>query len=321
MRMAMIMCGVFLAATVTGTHAADSYPVKPVRIIVPFPSGAGPDVVSRTISQKLTERWGQQIVVDNRPGAGGNIGVELAAKAAPDGYTLILMSNHFTINPSLFRKVPYDPLRDFAPVTMAAFTPNILVAHPSLPVKSVKDLVRLAKTRPGQLNVSSGGNGSVGHLAVEMFKTAAGVDMVHVPYKGPVAAVTALISGEASLGFLIVAAALPHVKANKLHALAVTGKARSPAAPELPTVAEAGVPGYEIVAWQGVFAPAGTPPEIISKLSADIIAVLGMNEIRQALSRQGLETIGGPAAELGAYIKEDLVKWARVVKQANVHID
>jgi tripartite-type tricarboxylate transporter receptor subunit TctC len=217
--------------------------------------------------------------------------------------------------------VPYDPVRDFTPVTMAAFTPNILLVHPSLPVNSVKDLVRLAKSRPGELNVSSGGNGSVGHLAAEMFKTAAGVNIVHVPYKGPVAAVTALISGEASLGFLIVGAALPQVKAGKLRALAVTGKNRSPAAPELPTIAEAGVPDYEIVAWQGVFAPAGTPSAIISKLNADIVAVLRMNEIKQALLRQGLETIAGSAPELGAYVKEDLVKWARVVKQANVHID
>lgn len=300
---------------------AQEFPVKPVRMIVPFPPGAGPDIVSRTIGQKLAERWKQQLVVDNRPGAGGNIAVELAAKSAPDGYTLILVSNHFTSNPSLFRKVPYDPVRDFAPVTMAAFTPNILLVHPSLPVKSVKDLVRLAKSRPGELNVSSGGNGSVGHLAAEMFKTAAGVGMVHVPYKGPVAAVTALISGESSLGFLIAGAALPHVKAGKLRAVAVTGKNRSPAAPELPTVAEAGVPGYEIVAWQGVFAPAGTPPAIINKLGDDIIAVLRMNEIQQALSRQGLETIAGTATELGAYVKEDQVKWARIIKQANVRID
>jgi len=297
------------------------FPSKPVRMIVPFPPGAGPDIVSRTIGQKLAERWKQRLVVDNRPGGGGNIGVELAAKSAPDGYTLILVSDHFTINPSLFRKVPYDPVRDFTPVTMAAFTPNILLVHPSLPVNSVKDLVRLAKSQPGELNVSSGGNGSVGHLAAEIFKTAAGVNIVHVPYKGPVAAVTALISGEASLGFLIVGAALPQVKAGKLRALAVTGKNRSPAAPELPTIAEAGVPDYEIVAWQGVFAPAGTPSAIISKLNADIVAVLRMNEIKQALLRQGLETIAGSAPELGAYVKEDLVKWARVVKQANVHID
>lgn len=297
------------------------YPVKPVRIIVPFPPGAGPDIVARTVGQKLTERWGQQIVVDNRPGGGGNIATELVARAIPDGYTLLLASNHFTINPSLFSKIPYDPVRDFVPVTLAAATPNMLVVHPSLPVKSVSDLIALAKAKPDQLNFSSGGNGSVGHMAAEMFNTAARVRMVHIPYKGPVLAITALLNGEASVGFLIAPAALPLVKSGRLRALAVTGKRRAPAAPELPTVAEAGLPGYEIVAWQGIFAPAATPSDIVKKIYSDVITALNAPEIKRALTAQGLETIASTPEEFSAYVEEDLLKWAKVVKQANVRVD
>ncbi|MBI4194073.1 MAG: tripartite tricarboxylate transporter substrate binding protein [Betaproteobacteria bacterium] len=301
--------------------AGQTFPTKPVRFLIPFPPGAGPDVLARTIGPQLTARWGQQLVVDNRPGGGGNIGVELGVRAAPDGYTLLLASNHVTINPSLFRKVPYDPVRDFRGVTLAAVIPNILVVHPSLPVKSVKDLVALAKSRPGQINFSSGGNGSVGHLAAEMFKTATRVQMTHIPYKGPVAAITALLNGEASLGFLVAPAALPHVNAGRLRALAVTGSKRSPAVSKLPTVAEAGVAGYEIVAWQGLFAPAGTPDDIVRKVHSDMIAVLGMPDIKQALLVQGLEAIGSTPEEFSEYIRNDLVKWARVVREANVRVD
>jgi len=314
-----ILCG--LLAIVSTTVSGQGFPSKAVRIIVPFPPGAGPDIVSRTLAPKLSERWGQQIVVDNRPGGGGNIAVELAVKSSPDGYTLLLASNHVTINQSLFKTIPYDPVQDLAPITLAAITPNILVIHPSLPAKSVKDLILLAKSKPGQLNFSSGGNGSVGHLAGEMFKSAAGVNMVHIPYKGPTAAITALLNGEASAGFLLAAAALRQVSAGKLHALAVTGKNRTPAAPELPTVAEAGVPGYEIVAWQGLFAPAGTPNEVVRKIQADMIHVLGLPEIKAALVVQGLETIGSTSKEFSDYIKDDLVKWAKVVREAKVHVD
>lgn len=315
----LMLCGILTAFSAAAV--GQDFPSKPVRIIVSFPPGAGPDIVARTVGQKLAERWRQQIVVDNRPGGGGNIATELGAKATPDGYALILVSNHFTINPSLFRKVPYDPVRDFVPVTLATFTPNILVVHPSLPVKSVKDLIVLAKSRPGQINFSSGGNGSVGHLAAEMFNTAAKVEMVHIPYKGPIAAITALLNGEASVGFLLAAAALPHVKAGKLRALAVTGKNRSPAVPALPTVSEAGVPGYEIVAWQGLFAPAATPSAIVKKINSDMVAALNVPEIKGALIAQGLETIASTPDEFSEYIKNDLVKWAKVVKEANVHVD
>lgn len=305
----------------SATAAGQGFPVKPVRIIVPFPPGAGPDIVARTVGQKLAEHWKHQIVVDNRPGGGGNIATELAARAIPDGYTLLLASNHFTINPSLFSKVPYDPVRDFVPVTLAAATPNILVVHPSLPVKSVRDLIALAKAKPDQLNFSSGGNGSVGHMAAEMFKTVARVKMVHIPYKGPVLAITALLNGEASVGFLIAPAALPHIKSGRLRALAVTGKRRSTAAPELPTIAEAGLPGYEIVAWQGVFAPAATPGDIVKKIYSDVITALNAPEIKRALTAQGLEMIASTSEEFSAYIKDDLLKWAKVVREANVRVD
>lgn len=314
-----ILCGIL--SIFSTAVAGQDFPSKTVRILVPFPPGAGPDIVARTVGQKLTGRWRQQIVVDNRPGGGGNIGVEAAAKAAPDGHTLLLASNHVTINPSLFNKVPYDPIRDFVPVTLAAVTPNILAVHPSLPVKSVRDLIMLAKSRPGQINFSSGGNGSVGHLAAEMFNTAAKVKMVHIPYKGPAAAITALLNGEASVGFLLTAAVLPHVKAGKLRALAVTGKNRSPAMPELSTVAEAGIPGYEIVAWQGVFAPGGTPNDVVKKIHSDMIAVLNMPDVKRALLAQGLETIASTSEEFSEYIRNDLAKWARVVREANVRVD
>lgn len=315
----LISCLSLTALSTTAT--GQIFPSKPVRFIIPFPPGAGPDIVARTLSQRLSERWGQQIIVDNRPGGGGNIAVELGAKSVPDGHTLLLASNHVTINPSLFKKVPYDPVRDLAPVTLAAVTPNILVTHPSLPAKSVKDLIALAKSRPGQLNFSSGGNGSVGHLAAEMFKTAAKADMIHIPYKGPTAAITALLNGEASVGFLLAAAALPHVTAGKLRALAVTGKNRTPAAPGLPTVSEAGIPGYEIVAWQGVFAPMGTPSDITRKINSDMVHVLNVPEIKSALIAQGLETIAGTPKEFSDYIRNDLNKWANVVREANVRVD
>ena len=322
------MRNVFRAAIVcacvgllAATAAAENYPTKPVRIVIPFPPGAGPDIVARTIGPVLSKRWGQQIVVDNRPGGGGNIATELAARAPADGYTLLLASDHFTVNPSLFSKVAYDPVRDFVPITDAAFTPNILVVHPSLPVHSVKGLIALAKSRPMQINFASGGNGSVGHLAGEMFDLAAGVRMVHVPYKGPVAAMTSLLNGETQVGFLLVAAVLPQVEAGKLRALAITGSKRSPAAPQLPTLAEAGVPNCEIVAWQGLFAPAGTPPDVVKKIYRDTKAALDLPEIKHALLMRGLETVGSSPQDFSAYIKADIVKWAKIVKEAHIHVD
>ena len=297
------------------------FPVKPVRLIVSFPPGAGPDIVARTVGQKLTERWGQQVIVDNRPGAGGNIATELGMKAAPDGYTLMAVSNYFTVNPSLFKKAGYDPLRDFAPVILAAVMLNVLVVHPSLPVKSVQEVVALAKAKPGQLNFSSGDNGSVGHLAGELFKSVAKVDMLHVPYKGPIEAVTALISGEVSLAFLISAVALPQAKSGKLRALAVTSTTRSPAAPDLPPLAESGLPGYDVVSWIGVVAPAATPSAIVIKLNHDIGVILGTPAVKDGLRAQGLETIGGTQQEFAAYMRADVAKWAKVVKDAHMHVD
>ena len=309
-------CGDAVAAA-----RADRYPDKPVRMIVSFPPGSGPDILARTLGQRLDRIWGQQLIVENRPGAGGNIAMGMTASAPPDGYTLIVLSNQLAINPSLFRKVPYDPVKSFAPVTLATWTPNVLVVHPSLPVKTVKDLISLAKAKPGALNFSSGGNGSVGHLAGELFKSMAHVGIVHVPYKGPVEALTALFNGEVSLAFLIAPQALPNVKAGRLRALAVTSTKRFKAAPELHTLDESGLRGYDVVAWQGILAPARTPPGVVRTLHDDIVRVLGEPEIQANLGKLGLDVIADTPQGFSGFIKTEVAKWARVVKASGANVD
>lgn len=304
-----------------GASPSDGFPGKPVRMIVSFPPGSGPDILARTIGQRLDRIWGQQLIVDNRPGAGGNIAMAMTASAPPDGYTLIVLSNQLAINPSLFRKVAYDPIKSFAPITLATWTPNVLVVHPSLPVKSVKDLIALARAKPAALNFSSGGNGSVGHLAGELFKRTARVDVVHVPYKGPVEGLTALFGGEVSLAFLIAPQALPNVKAGKLRALAVTSLKRFAAAPELPTLNESGLRGYDVVAWQGILAPAKTPQDVVRKLHDDMAHALNEPDIQANLGKLGLEVIADAPEAFGGFIKAEVTKWARVVKESGAHVD
>ena len=255
--------------------AAQTYPTKPVRIIVTFPPGGPADIVGRSLGQKLTEAWGQQAIVDNRAGAGGVIGVELAARANPDGYTLLQgQSGGMSINPALNPRLAYDPFRDFAPISLLVVNPQILVAHPSLPVKSVKELVALAKRRPGQINYASAGHGTTQHLGMEMLKMMTEINLVHVPYKGTAPALVDLFSGQVSLQFTSMPAVLPHVKAGKLKGIAVGSPKRSPAVPEVPTVAESGVTGFEFVAWYGLFAPAATPQGIISQLNTQVVKAL-----------------------------------------------
>jgi len=297
--------------------AADAYPAKPVRFVVAFPPGGGTDIIARSIAQKLTERIAQQVVVDNRPGAGGNIGTDIVAKSAPDGYTLLMGSaGPLAINASLFVKMPFDPIKDLAPVTLAASTPNVLVVHPSLRAATVKELIALARARPGEINFASSGHGTPAHLAGELFNSMAGVKMVHVPYKGAAPALADLLGGQVQLMFSTMPPALPHVKDGKLRALAVTSAKRSPAAPDLPTVDEIALPGFEANTWHGVVAPAGTPRAIIARLNREIVAILHLPDVVERLSAQGAEPVGSTPEEFAAYIGSETLKWAKVVRDS-----
>lgn len=314
----------FVAAmSITSAPAlAQTYPVKPVRFIVPFPPGGGNDTIARQIGQRLTSTLGQQVPVDNRPGAGGAIGAELAAKAAPDGYTMFLagVATH-GINPNLRRKLPYDPLKDFHAVSLIASAPLLVVVHPSLPVKSVKELTALARSRPGQINYASNGAGGSSHLAVEMFRMMTDTNLVHIPYKGLSLALTELLSGEVQLMFSSAVAMLPQVKAGRLRAIAMTGGKRSPAIPDIPTVAEAGVPGYETGSWYGVVVPAGTPKVAIDTLSREIISFVRSPETVARMNSEAVIPVGSTPDEFTAHIKRELARWAKVVKQANLRIE
>ena len=302
--------------------AEQSWPTKPVRMVIPFPPGGTTDILGRVAAQKLTEALGQQVVPDNRPGAAGNIGTELVAKAPPDGYMLLTApGSTLTIHPSLYPKLPFDPVKDFAPVTILAAVPNALVVHPSLPVRSVKDLIALARSRPDQLNYASTGAGQSTHLSMELFKTMAAVKLVHIAYKGSAPAITDLLGGHVPVMFDNMPSALPHVQAGKLRAIAVSTLKRSPVAPEIPTVAESGLPGFEVSVWFAVLAPAGTPREITDRLNRTLVKALQAQDTRERLATQGAEPIGNTPEQFTAQIKADLVKWAKVVKAANIKLD
>ena len=300
---------------------AQSYPTKPIRMIVAYPPGGGTDIVGRMMAQKMSEDFAQTVVIDNRGGAAGSIGSEIAAKSAPDGYT-ILMGNVApnAINVSLYAKLGYDPVRDFEPVSLVASTPNILVVHPTLAVKTVSDLIALAKAKPGTLNYPSAGLGSSSHLAGELLDSIAGVKMVHIPYKGGGPALTDLLGGQMQLMFATMPAAMPHVRSGKLRAVAVTSAKRSQAMPELPTIGET-LKGYEASTWYGVLAPARTPRPIVTKLYGEIVKILGVAETRDKLLLQGFEPVGGTPAEFGAYIKSEIEKWGKVVKAAGIRAE
>ena len=300
------------------TLAADTWPVRPIRMIVAYPPGGGTDQVGRVMAEQLAQQLGQNVIIDNRGGATGNIGTELAARALPDGYTL-LMGNVApnAVNVSLFRKLAFDPVRDFSPVSLVAVTPNILVAHPSMPVKTVQDLVVLAKAKPGALNFPSAGVGSSSHLAGEMLKSMARVDMVHVPYKGGGPALIATISGQVQIMFATLPAAMPHVKSGKVRPVAVTTAKRSQVMPDLPTIAESGVNGYEAATWYGLLSPARTPKPVIERLHGETVKILA-GPTRQRLEAQGFEPDGGTPAAFAAYIKSEITKWAKVIKDAGI---
>jgi tripartite-type tricarboxylate transporter receptor subunit TctC len=301
--------------SLAATAQAQSWPAKPIRLIVPFPPGGGNDTIARAVGTELAKPLGQQIVIDNRAGAGGTIGADLAAHSPPDGYTLFLagVASH-GINPVLNPKLPYDPVRDFAPVSLLASAPLIVVVHPSLPVKSIKDLIALAKARPGALNFASNGSGGSSHMAGEMFNAMAGVKIVHVPYRGLAPALTDLLSGQVQIMFSSAVAMLPQVKAGKLRGLASTGAKRPPAIPDLPTVAEAGLPGYETGSWYGIVAPAGTSPEIVNRLSTELQKIVRQPAIQERFNAEAANPIGSTPQEFAAHIQREKERWTKVVK-------
>ena len=311
-----LLCGVL--AAVAPAVWAQAYPGKPVRMIAASSPGSAVDIVARIVAQKLSEQMGQQVIIDNRAGAGGNLGAELAAKAVPDGYTLFMGTPAHAINTGLYRKLNYDLVRDFAPVSQVTSGAYVIVVHPSLPVKSVKELITLARSKPGQLNYASAGSGNATHLAGELFNRLAKVRLVHVPYKGSGPAVTDLVGGQVQLMFANLVAALPQVKAGRLRALAVTGEKRTAAAPALPTVIEAGVPGYVVLSWFGVLAPVATPREIVMRLNAELIQAMRAPEMRDRLASDGAEPATGTPEQFAAFIKSEITQWTTVVRNAGI---
>jgi tripartite-type tricarboxylate transporter receptor subunit TctC len=309
------------SAQSAASGSASAYPVKAIRIVVPFPAGGTSDILSRAIGQKLTEEWKQPVIVDNRPGAGANFGAEIVVKSPPDGYTLLLASTIHTINPSLYRKLAYDPVKDFTPITLIATTSQVLVVHPSLPVKTVKELVAYAKKRPGAINYSSAGNGSQPHLTAELFKSRTGIDIVHVPYKGAPPAMTDLLAGHVALSFATSPSAVPYVKSGKLRALAVSTMRRISALPDVPTIDESGVPGFEASGANGLVGPAGMPGALVAKLNATVVRIVKEPAMTKFLSEQGADPFTTTPAEYAAYIKSEVAKWAKAVKDSGARVD
>jgi tripartite-type tricarboxylate transporter receptor subunit TctC len=336
MKRVLMLCSVALAlmsyqsvhaqskasAQATSTSSGQAYPMRPVRLIVPYPPGGGNDTLARLFGQKLTEAWGQQVVVDNRPGAGTIIGTQLAARAAPDGYTLLLSSiaSH-AVAPHLYRNAGYDPIKDFTPITLLAIAPTVLCVNPSVPARSLQELIGLAKAKPGQLKFASGGNGTPPHMAGEIFASMTGIKILHVPYKGGGPAIAGLIGGETNMMFDTAASILPHVRGGKLRALAIARSSRLPEYPDLPTFTEAGVKGYEVNAWYSVHAPAGVPREIVTKVNRDLVRVLQMHDIKERLKQLGSEGIGNTPEEFGKFVRAESAKYAKAIKDAGVKVE
>lgn len=316
------VCAIAGLAFFSGAAFGQGYPAKSIRMIVPFPAGGGSDTMGRVVGQKLSERLGQQIVVENRPGAGGSIGAEMVAKAAPDGYTLLLGStSEIAQYPHVNPKIAYNPQRDFAPISLVGNVPLILVAHPSLPVKTVRELVALARSRPGAINFSSAGNGSTTHLAVELLVLTTRIKMTHVPYKGSAPAVVDLVAGNVQVGIPTMPAALPFVKAGRLKALAISTARRAPAMPDVPTMQEGGVGGYDTALWTGILAPSGTPNAILLRLQSEIADIIRLPDVKEALAKQGAEPVASTPEQFSAFIKSELAKWAKVVKDSGAKVD
>ena len=303
---------------VAGGAGAQAYPAKAVRLVVPFLAGGSTDIVGRTVAQKLSEMWGQQAFVDNRPGGGTTIGTDMVAKAAPDGYTLLVTPAPFTINPSLLAKLPYDSLTDFAPITLINTTPLVMVVNPGVPAKNVKELIALAKAKPGKLNFGSSGTGGSNHLAGELFDAMAGVKMVHIPYKGNAGALTDIVGGHLDVVYNGITSAVALVRGGKLRALAVTSLRRSAALPDVPTLDESVLKGFEAVAWNGLTAPAKTPRDVIMKINADVIKIVNSPELKERLKADGSDPVGNSPEQYAAFLRNEIAKWAKVIKFANV---
>jgi len=310
-----------LAVAAPAIHA-QTYPNKPIRVVLPYPPGGGLDTIARPLARDLTERLGQQVIVDNRGGASGNIGMELAAKSPPDGYTIVMaLTAQLAVNPSLFRKLPYDPVRDFVPITLMANGPYLMVVHPSLPVKSVKEFIALARKHPGQIVYASSGNGSGGHLAAVLLESMAHIKMLHVPYKGGGQALVDLLAGNVQMLFAPYASSKGHIQSGRIRALAVTTAKRPAAIPDLPTLAEAGVPGYDSDVWYAMLAPAGTPRAIVERLNRETLAVLKQPDYAKFLFSSAIDPVGSTPEELATHIKSEIAKYAKVIKEAGVHVD
>jgi tripartite-type tricarboxylate transporter receptor subunit TctC len=313
----LLLSAAFLPASVI----AQTYPVKQIRLVIPYPPGGGTDIIGRTVAQKLSDTLGQQVMVDNRGGAGGTIGTDVVAKAGADGYTLLMVPTSHVINPSIYPKLPYDTVKDFAPIALAASATIVLVSHPSVPVKSVKELITLAKARPGELNFGSAGNGTVFHLTGELFKRQAGIELVHVPFKGGGPTVAAIAGGEITLTFETMLALFPHIQSGRVRALAVTGAKRSSVMPELPTIAESGFPSIIAENWYGFYAPAGTPKPVVDKLNAEIVKILKQPDVKTRFQGLGTEVMGSTPDELGAYVGREMAKWSKTAKEAGARVD
>lgn len=310
------------AAPLAALAQAQDYPNRPIKVVVPFPPGGTADIMARVVGQKMAETWGQQVVIDNRSGAGGNIAAEQVARSAPDGYTLFLCTvGTHAIHQTLYRKLPFDPVKDFAAVGYIAGVPNVVVVHPSIPVQSVKELIAYIKARPGKINFGSPGTGSSVHLSGEMLKVMAELDMTHIPYKGNPQAVTDLMAGQIELMITNMPSAIPYIQNGRLRAIAVTTKARSPALPELPTMEEAGLPGYDAAAWFGLVSPAAVPRDIVNKLNAEVVRIVGLPDVKRNLASQGADPLVMTPDEFGAFMRAETAKWAKVVTASGARAD
>jgi tripartite-type tricarboxylate transporter receptor subunit TctC len=313
-----VACGAMAMAAAAAALAQAGYPAKPLRVIVPSSAGGGTDIVTRVVSGKLAERLGQPVVVENRPGAGTMIGIEAASKARPDGYTLLMGLATLAINSAIYKKVPYDPIGDFAPITVVVSSASIIVSHPSVPVKSLKELIAFARARPGQLNYASAGTGTYPHMTMELFLSSTGLKMVHIPYKGTAPAMIDMLAGHTAVMAATILTGMPQVRAGRLRPLGITSLKRTAAAPEIPTIAEGGLPGFESLQWYGLLAPAGTPGEIVNRLHGEMVKIIQAPEIRQRFINDGADPVGNSPEEFAKSIRSELAKWAKVARSAGI---